>query len=622
MRSGWFKGLLVVLVVASAFVYLSIIKTGFHTHSERLQRAPHSDNESLSSRGMSRRMERMEENISRLLSLMKKYDKKEQEAEKGGKAKEKKKLVRKLYPNSHLFSKWGDGLSEEEQKEAEDLFQRYGYNVFLSDRLPLNREIPDTRPSRCAEKRYPEDLPSLSVILIYLDEALSVIKRAIRSIIDKTPARLLREIILVDDHSSNDDLTGKLDEYISSIHEERHGLVKKIRHSEQLGLTQARLSGWKAAVGDVVAILDAHIEVHVQWAEPLLARIKEDRTVILTPVFDKVGFDDLVLVPYVTSAHGFDWALWCMYESFRPEWYALEDESQPGKSPSVMGIMVADRKFFGEIGSLDGGMKIYGGENVELGIRVWLCGGSIEVIPCSKIAHIERFHKPYAPDLSTTVRRNALRAAEVWMDDYKYNVAVAWNLPIENHGIDIGDVSERKKLREGLKCRPFQWYLDNVYPMLEPLQDLLGYGALTNDLQPDQCVDQGPTPGFTPILFGCHFFSPQHCYYHTDGQLYIGGIKSHKYNSNNCLVDLGSGVLPGLYQCKMAQQKKLHMFWDFKQGGQIQNRDTKRCLEVAIRGLYFKLVLQQCSGQRWTIQHVIDSHTAHKMHIVSENQVL
>lgn len=40
------------------------------------------------------------------------------------------------------------------------------------------------------------------------------------------------------------------------------------------------------------------------------------------------------------------------------------------RTPSVMGILVADRKFFGEIGSLDGGMKIYGGENVELGIRV------------------------------------------------------------------------------------------------------------------------------------------------------------------------------------------------------------------------------------------------------------
>ncbi len=35
-----------------------------------------------------------------------------------------------------------------------------------------------------------------------------------------------------------------------------------------------------------------------------------------------------------------------------------------------MGIFVAERKFLGEIGVLDEGMKVYGGENVELGIRV------------------------------------------------------------------------------------------------------------------------------------------------------------------------------------------------------------------------------------------------------------
>lgn len=35
-----------------------------------------------------------------------------------------------------------------------------------------------------------------------------------------------------------------------------------------------------------------------------------------------------------------------------------------------MGILAADRHFLGEIGSLDGGMLIYGGENVELSLRV------------------------------------------------------------------------------------------------------------------------------------------------------------------------------------------------------------------------------------------------------------
>uniref|UniRef100_A0A3P9J6R9 Polypeptide N-acetylgalactosaminyltransferase n=1 Tax=Oryzias latipes TaxID=8090 RepID=A0A3P9J6R9_ORYLA len=580
MRSGSLKILLIVLILGWALFYLGYLK--------RDSKTP---------------------NVFTVGLLQNNKQKTVMETER----KEEKKAVRKLYPKSPLFRKWGDHLSEEEQKEAESLFKNYGYNAYLSDRLPLNREMPDTRSSRCAEKKYPADLPSLSVILIYLDEALSIIKRAVRSIIDKTPAHLLKEIVLVDDHSTKEDLMQKLDNYISFIHEERPGLVKKVRHSEQLGLTQARLSGWKAATGDVVAILDAHIEVTVQWAEPLLARIKEDRTVILSPVFDKVNYDDFAVVPYSPSAHGFDWALWCMYESFRPEWYALGDTSQPGKSPSVMGILVADRKFFGEIGSLDGGMKIYGGENVELGIRVWLCGGSIEIIPCSKIAHIERYHKPYLPDLSDMMKRNALRVAEVWMDEYKHSINIAWNLPVENHGIDIGDVSERKKLREKLKCKPFQWFLDHVYTSLKPIHNLVGYGALINNLKPDLCVDQGPKPGHTPILYSCHFYSPQHCYYNTNGKLYIGGIKSHKYNSDSCLVDLGAGDLPVLFECKVAQEKKFHMLWDFKQGGQIQNKQTKRCLEVAWgQDGHFKLVVDQCSGQSWKIQHVIDHISAQK----------
>lgn len=62
-----------------------------------------------------------------------------------------------------------------------------------------------------------------------------------------------------------------------------------------------------------------------------MARIKEERTVILTPVFDKVRFDNLEVVNYSPAANAFDWATWCMYESFRPEWYAAKDNSLPAK---------------------------------------------------------------------------------------------------------------------------------------------------------------------------------------------------------------------------------------------------------------------------------------------------
>lgn len=62
---------------------------------------------------------------------------------------------------------------------------------------------------------------------------------------------------------------------------------------------------------------------------------------------------------------------------------------------------------------------------------MWLCGGSVEVVPCSKIAHIERAHKPYAPDLRLAMKRNALRVADIWLDDYKKNVFLAWNVPLK-----------------------------------------------------------------------------------------------------------------------------------------------------------------------------------------------
>ncbi|XP_051011615.1 probable polypeptide N-acetylgalactosaminyltransferase 8 [Acomys russatus] len=513
---------------------------------------------------------------------------------------------KRFFLSSKIFQQWGKGLSEAQQQEALDLFLEFGYNVFLSNQLPYNRSIPDTRDARCLQKTYPAQLPSLSVILIFMNEALSVIQRAITSVTNRTPTWLLKEIILVDDFSSHGELKARLDEKIKLYNQNYPVLLKLIRHKKRRGLAQARNTGLEAATADVVAILDAHIEVNIGWAEPILARIQEDHTVVVSPVFDNIDFDTFELKKYELAADGFSWKLWCQYDPVPQAWIDLGDATAPMKSPSIMGILAANRIFLEELGALDGGMLLYGGENVELSLRVWQCGGKIEILPCSRVAHLERHHKPYAMDPGIPLRRNALRVAEIWMDKYKYMVYSAWNLPLQNSGIDYGDISSRRALREKLKCKTFDWYLKNVYPLLKPVPNIVRYGRMKNSLDENVCLDRGPVPGNSPKMAPCHEFSVQNVYYLLSGEIYVGElIGKEDIHEQYCLTDSGTGEKPTLELCSQAVNSGQHIYWDFQQGQSVKNRDTARCLEMRKdpSGPY-RLVLENCTQQIWNIQHI------------------
>lgn len=509
--------------------------------------------------------------------------------------------------DSPLFAHWGHDLPPDTRRIAWKKFQYYGYNSYLSDQLPLDRPIPDFRPDGCRNLSYPTNLPQISVVFIFMNEASSVILRSMHSVMSKTPAHLLKEIVLIDDNSNNDELRQELGAYVQEVNAQQPGFIQVVRHTKQEGLIRSRISGWRAASAPVVALFDAHVEFSDQWVEPILSRIKEDRRRIISPSFDNIKYDNFEVQEYSLSAQGFDWELWCRYLNPPREWWALENATAPIRSPSLIGCFVVDRQFFEEIGLLDEGMEVYGGENVELSIRVWQCGGSVEVLPCSRLAHIERAHKPYTEDLTAHVRRNALRVAEVWMDEFKDHVYMAWNIPRENSGIDIGDISERKALRHRLQCRSFRWYLNNVYTQMKKYTDTLAYGMLRNALRSDLCLDQGPQSDNIPIVYMCHGMTPQAVYYMSSQQLHVGVLSpTLDAVDNRCLVEVNGR--PRLLECGYAESNQMRLHWQFTQGGSVRNRISKKCLEIEenSEGVYgYQLLLRKCSGQKWTISNIL-----------------
>ena len=53
--------------------------------------------------------------------------------------------------------------------------------------------------------------------------------------------------------------------------------------------------------------------------------------------------------------------------------------------------------------------------------QIWMCGGELELIPCSRVGHIFRKRQPYTfpGGVDQILVRNNRRLVEVWMDDFK-----------------------------------------------------------------------------------------------------------------------------------------------------------------------------------------------------------
>ncbi|CAJ0581073.1 unnamed protein product, partial [Mesorhabditis spiculigera] len=493
----------------------------------------------------------------------------------------------------------GVQIPADKADEQTKRFKENQFNVMASEMMSVNRTLPNHQSPSCksVQKTYAgANLPKVSIIIVFHNEGWTTLLRTLHSVCNRSPLHLLEEIILIDDMSDRDYLKGPLDIYIRRLPIP----IKIIHLPRRSGLIRARLTGSEASKAPVLLFLDAHVEVTEGWLEPLLSRVQADRTVVVAPIIDVISDDDF---EYVTASEttwgGFNWHL-----NFR--WYSVppremkrrnHDRASPIKTPTIAGGLFAiDRSYFYEIGSYDEGMEVWGGENLEISFRVWMCGGSLEIHPCSRVGHVFRKQTPYTFPGGTArvIHHNSARTAEVWMDEYK---EFFYKMVPSAKRVDAGDMTSRKELRNKLQCKSFQWYLENVYPEAPLPITFVSLGQVASG---QQCMDTvGQKAGGQVKAGPCH------------GQ---GGNQAFSLSGNGelrfddlCLASSGGFTMDTgvkLERCSTNGTPTNRHLWKYLEAtNQLVNEKADQCITI---GSENKIVLAACEAgeenQRWTLE--------------------
>lgn len=472
---------------------------------------------------------------------------------------------------------------------GEDAYARNKFNQAASDKVASNRDVPDTRSGACKAKVWEEEqhFPPTSVIITFHNEARSTLLRTIVSVLNRSPEHLIQEIILVDDFSDNP-TDG---EELASIQK-----VRVLRNSQREGLMRSRVKGAEAATSGILTFLDSHCECNKNWLEPLLARVVGDRNRVVCPIIDVISMDNFQYIGASADLRGgFDWNLVFKWEylSDKERKERRVDPTQVIKTPMIAGgLFMIDKANFERIGKYDMKMDIWGGENLEISFRVWQCGGELEIVPCSRVGHVFRKQHPYSfPGGSGNVfARNTRRAAEVWMDEYKkyYYAAVplAKNVP-------FGNIDSRMELKKELQCKPFQWYLENVYPDLKiPDSQDATYGSIR---QGGSCLDTlGHLVEGSVGLYSCHGSGGNQ-----EWSLTRSGTIKH---SDLCLA-LDSPNSGSMLILKICNNSDMQKWKAMPKGGKIQHSTyTNLCID-ATENRNSPIVAEDCRSsvrsQRW-----------------------
>lgn len=376
----------------------------------------------------------------------------------------------------------------------------------------------------CGHYRFNDTLlPTVSVIITVQDEVPGWLTTTVQSVLARTPPYLLQEVIVVDDNGIKNinDATDAMKQELAALR--KLPGVQVIQNDERQGCAKARLSGAKEATGEVLYFTDSHIEmISSTWYQHLVLPIVENPRTMAIQHIDVISDegDPDYYIPGDASYGMFDKGL--MYRWLQKgfdTWNGtnvikknkfgllakLPSNRHPYETPMGPGALFAMRRDeFWRLGGYDEGNVVWGAENIELGLKTWMCGGRVLMVPCSRAGHMFRVKRKrtaaqwLVPDAlanktgcfianATTTKwkrmsvpskltnRNSLRVVELWVGDHpardqyyekhlevsRDNLPPEWKQYVDELRTDPTFLRQ-KMLQKENKCRDFAWYDRNV----------------------------------------------------------------------------------------------------------------------------------------------------------------
>lgn len=313
---------------------------------------------------------------------------------------------------------------------------------------------------------------------------------------------------------------------------------------------------------------------------------------MVCPVIDVINDETLEFLPHFAvnaradapvSIGGFNWGMiFTWHQVPERERQRRKADTDAIHSPTMAGgLFTISRKFFIKLGLYDPGMDIWGGENLELSFKTWMCGGVLEISPCSHVGHIFRKASPYSMT-GAKIGKNLVRLADVWLDDFRQNYYERFKYRVE----DFGDTSERHALRKQLQCKSFDWYLTNVYPesFFPHLSTAKGEVRNQNKFVQPMCIEAGAMPHEynRPLgTFACHNQGNNQLWYFSD--------RNEIRRDDGCWDYTGTAIM--ILPCSGGGGNQA---WSYRGDGCLVHTITQQCVQIGPQG--HGLGMAACDG--------------------------